>query len=334
MDTDNHSDPGSLGGLHHVTAITADASRNVAFYTRALGMRLVKRTVNQDDVSAYHLFYADAGGRPGTDLTFFDWSFAAPNRPGVGTVDRTSLRVPGASLGWWSDRFERLSIPHEPVFRRRGGGVLAFADPEGQRLELVADDGAVLPGGEPWTGGGVPPEHGVRGLFGVTLCVAAMEPTERILTQVMGFRRIPDEEPAEPGRGFVALFEVGPGGPGAEVRVLVPAAAEGGHPGRGGVHHVAFRTPTVATQELWLEKLHAARVATTPLIDRFYFSSLYFREPGGVLFEIATDGPGFAVDEPAGSLGQSLALPPFLEPRRREIEAGLRPIAEPTGQYA
>lgn len=326
-------DPAALGGLHHVTAITADAAENVAFYTRLLGMRLVKRTVNQDDVSAYHLFYADAEGSPGTDVTFFDWADAAPRRRGAGSIDAIALRVPDGSLGWWVERFDRHGVRHEPSRKRGVRPVLAFADAEGQRLELVGDAGAALPPGKPWAGGGVPAEHGVRGLHGVTLSVARLDETALVLTDVLGFRRLPNEEPLDDTSGSVAVFDTGPGGPGAEVRVVVPEPAAPGRSGRGGVHHVAFRTPTVERQREWRERVDAAGLQVTALIDRFYFSSIYFREPGGVLFEIATDGPGFATDEPASRLGESLALPPFLEPRRAEIIAGLRPIQDLPDRY-
>jgi glyoxalase family protein len=322
-----------LAGLHHVTAITATASENVAFYTEALGMRLVKKTVNQDDVSAYHLFYADEEGRAGTDVTFFDWPFAAPTRRGAGTIDAIALRVAGDSLDSWTQRFQQLGIPHEPVRHRRGRPVLPFTDAEGQRLELVGDEGASLLPGTPRTGGPVAQLMGIRGLFGVTLTVARMDLTAWVLTEVMGFRRLPAQDDSFGEFEEVAVFETGPGGPGAEVRVEVPRDPTPGQPGRGGVHHVAFRTSSVERQRAWRQRIESAGLQVTPLIDRFYFSSIYFREPGGVLFEIATDGPGFATDEPIEHLGERLALPPFLEPRRAEIEAGLRPIEPAVARY-
>jgi len=323
-----------LAGLHHLTAITGTASENVAFYTQALGMRLVKRTVNQDDVRAYHLFYADAEGRAGTDVTFFDWPYAAANRRGAGTIDAMALRVGGSAVDWWAGRLDRLGIAHEPAVEREGRRVLAFTDPEGQRLELVSDDGAALPAGTPWEGGGVAARMGIRGLYGTTLTVAHLEPTERVLTEVLGFRRRDVDEEPRAGVGRVAVFETGPGGPGAEVRVQVLRDPACGEAGRGGVHHVAFRTASVERQRGWRRRIESAGLSVTPLIDRFYFSSIYFREPGGVLFEIATDGPGFATDESLEHLGEALALPPFLEPRRDEIEAGLRPIQSLAGRYS
>jgi len=322
-----------LAGLHHVTAITGTASENVAFYTEALGMRLVKKTVNQDDVRAYHLFYADETGRAGTDVTFFDWPYAARNRRGAGTIDAIALRVPGDSLGWWTQRFQQLGIAHEPVRDLGGRMTLPFSDLEGQRLEMVADEGATLLPGTPRAGGPVPASVAIRGLSGVTLTVASMDFTARTLTEVMGFRRLPAQDDASGESGEVAVFESGPGGPGAQVRVEVPRNPAPGQPGRGGVHHVAFRTSSVERQRAWRQRIESAGLQVTPLIDRFYFSSIYFREPGGVLFEIATDGPGFATDEPVEHLGERLALPPFLEPRRTEIEAGLRPIEPAVARY-
>ena len=322
-----------LAGLHHVTAITAKAAENVAFYTEALGMRLVKKTVNQDDVRAYHLFYADERGRAGTDVTFFDWPFVGPTQRGTGTINAIALRIAADSIDWWADRFQRLGIAHEPVRERTGRQVLAFSDMEGQRLELVADERAKLPPGTPRGGGPVPPEMGIRGLFGVTLTVADMDSTASVLTEVMGFRPLARPEDLPGHLDQVEVFETGPGGPGAEVRVEVPRDAASGQPGRGGVHHVAFRTSSVERQRAWRRRVESAGLQVTPLIDRFYFSSIYFREPGGVLFEIATDGPGFATDEPIEHLGERLALPPFLEPRRAEIEAGLRPIEPAASRY-
>ncbi len=311
-----------LLGLHHVTAVTAHAPQNLDFYTRTLGMRLVKKTVNQDDVSAYHLFYADADGRPGTDLTFFDWAQAAPRRVGPGTVAETALRVSGPeSLAWWERRLEELRVPHGEAMERAGRLGLAFTDGEGQRLRLVDDGGA--PGGTPWGQNSVPIDKGIRGLDAVTLCVRRAAPTARLLTEVLGLRATSEYPDAE-GRA-VTVYEMGAGGPGTEVH-LVAADGPSGTAGRGGVHHVAFRTPNMEEQREWHQRITAAGLAASPLIDRFYFQSLYFREPGGILFEIATDGPGFAADEDAAHLGERLALPPFLEPRRAEIEAGLRPL--------
>jgi len=311
-----------LTGLHHITAITGDAPGNWAFYTHTLGLRLVKKTVNQDDVSAYHLFYADALGSAGTEVTFFDWARIPPHVPGSGDIAPFGLRVNGpAALTWWADRLTAHNVPHGPIEARGGRATLAFSDPEGQRLLLVDDHGAS--GGEPWTGGGVPAAYAIRGLDTVGLTVRRLEPTALVLTRVLGMR----EEHSYTWEGHpVTVFSMGAGGPGTEVHVTERPDLPRAQQGTGGVHHVAFRTPNDAEHGAWLQRIRRAGVPTSDQIDRFYFRSLYFREPNGILFEIATDGPGFATDEPQDKLGERLALPPFLEPRRAQIEAGLRPL--------
>ena len=311
-----------IPGIHHVTAITGDASGNVRFYTRVLGLRLVKKTVNQDDVSAYHLFYGDETGSPGTEVTFFDWPSTPPAIAGAGTIAPIALRVSSASaLAWWAARLGELGVAHEPVEGPDGRSALRFADPEGQRLELVDDGGA--PGGRPPADGPVPVEVAITGIADVVITTARPQGTVGLLTGVMGFRESRREDSAE---GTSIHLETGAGGPGARVRVVVPREPRPGRPGAGGVHHVAYRTPDADQQRAWRERLVAAGLEVTPVIERYYFKSIYFREPGGALFEIATDGPGMTVDEPIDRLGQRLVLPPFLEPRRQEIEAGLRPI--------
>jgi glyoxalase family protein len=315
-----------LGGLHHVTAVTARAADNVAFYTETLGMRLVKKTVNQDDVSAYHLFYADAVGNAGTDVTFFDWADTPPNRPGAGEIAATALRVRDRdALDWWLARFRDLGVSHGVIAERDGWATLPFTDPEGQRLELVADGGlgGTSPG-VPWPGSPVPEERQIRGLGAVTLVVSRLAHTATVLTEVLGFRQVGQSTQVDGAE--VTLFETGPGGPGARVRVVVQPGLSRARQGHGGVHHVAFRTPDPEQHQAWQERIAATGLGVTPVIDRFYFLSIYFREPGGILFEIATDGPGFATDEDPAHLGEQLALPPFLEPHRAEIEAGLRPL--------
>ncbi len=316
-----------LGGLHHLTAVTTKAADNVTFYTEVLGLRLVKKTVNQDDVSAYHLFYGDELGRPGTEITFFDWPQfrITPNHAGAGEVSTTELRVRGhEALDWWAGRLEEHGVRHEGVVERYGHPSINFTDPEGQRLRL-ADEGEAPAeaGGVPWEGSPVPQEFGIRGLGAVDLTVQDFGPTAWVLTEVLGFR--PTEE-YEEGGDQVALFEIGPGGPGARVRVIERPGAPQARLGRAGVHHVAFRTPDEEEQRSWRERIREAGLGVTPQIDRYYFRSIYFREPGGVLFEIATDGPGFATDEEAEHLGEKLSLPPFLEGRREEIETRLNPI--------
>ena len=314
-----------LGGIHHVTAITGDASRNVAFYTQVLGMRLVKKTVNQDDVSAYHLFYGDEVGHAGTELTFFDWPLAGPTREGAGTISAIMLGVRGRdSLNCWAQRLESFGVEHAGVQIRGedGRAVLAFRDPEGQRLELLDDEGRM--GGEPWKKSPVPAEMAIRGLYGVRFTVRQAERSARLLTEVLGFRQAGSYQLA--GQHEVLVFEVGPGGPGTQVQLEVRPDLSFGRPAIGGVHHVAFRTPDDEQQQLWRARIAEAGGHPTQVIDRFYFHSIYFREPGGILCEIATDGPGFATDEDSATLGESLALPPFLEPHRKEIEANLQPI--------
>ena len=316
-----------LGGLHHMTAVTTRATENVAFYTGVLGMRLVKKTVNQDDVSAYHLFYGDELGRPGTEITFFDWPRLriAPNHAGAGEISTTELRVSGReALDWWTGRFAEYGVSHGDIEERDGRYSVDFLDPEGQRLRL-ADEGESprVEGGIPWEESPVPGEFGIRGLGAVDLTVRDLGPTAWVLSELMDFRLVSEYEE---GGNRIALFEVGPGGPGAAVRVVESPNAPQAHLGRGGVHHIAFRTPDAEEQRRWREKLREAGLGVTPQIDRYYFRSIYFREPGGILFEIATDGPGFATDEDATHLGERLSLPPFLEDRREEIEARLEPI--------
>lgn len=313
-----------LSGIHHLTAISADAPGNVAFYTQRLGLRLVKKTVNQDDVSAYHLFYADAKGSPGTDITFFDWPMSRERR-GTNSIVRTALRVAGeATLSWWRERFAQAGVVHSGPFERDRRLTLDFEDPEGQRLSLIDDGGAGV--AHPWERSPVPAEHQIRGLGPITLSVPELAPTEAVLTQVMNMRKVREYAYKGDGAGTAHVYEMGPGGPAAELHVLVEPALPPARQGAGGVHHVAFRTPDEAAHDEWAKRLQAMRIPNSGKIDRYYFRSLYFREPNGILFEIATDGPGFATDEPLEALGERLALPPFLEPRRREIEAGLKPL--------
>lgn len=314
-----------LTGLHHVTAITAQAVQNVDFYTRLLGLRLVKKTVNQDDVSAYHLFYADALGSPGTDVTFFDWPHVVQNRNGSGSISEIALRAPGReALDWWARRLSEASIPHSGVIEEGGQELLRFTDPEGQALALVDDEGA--PGGKAWEHSPVPAEMFLRGLHAVTLMVSDLEPTAETLTGVMGFEPVREYHAAGDPARPVVVYATGKGGPGAEVHVEAGPHLAPARLGRGGVHHVAFRTPNDEEHQEWRQRIASAGLGVTPVIDRFYFKSIYFREPGGILFEIATDGPGFASDEDLQHLGESLALPPFLEPYRQQIEMNLRPL--------
>jgi glyoxalase family protein len=314
-----------LGGLHHVTAVTANAPGNLDFYTNVLGLRLVKKTVNQDDVSAYHLFYGDEAGSPGTEVTFFDWANMGPNRPGTGAIVEIGLRVPTRdALDWWARRFDELGVVHGGIEEIAGHPTLRFADPEGQRQALAP--GGSDTGFSPWRRSPVPVEHQIRGLNHVTLAVDRLNPTARVLTDVLSFRQTGDYPAVDNPTLRTVVFETGPGGHGAEVRVEERPDLPPAQLGSGGVHHVAFRTPNNTEHVAWRDRVRSAGIGITDVIDRYYFKSLYFREPGRILFEIATDGPGFATDEDAAHLGERLALPPFLEPHRAQIEAGLKPL--------
>jgi glyoxalase family protein len=312
-----------LTGIHHLTAISAKPRENLAFYTGLLGMRLVKKTVNQDDVSAYHLFYADGNANPGTDLTFFDFP-AAPERRGTNSISRTGLRVAGEkSLGFWRDRLKQAGAHVGDVVEVDGRRTLPFEDGEGQRLVLGDDGGAGS--SSPWERSPVPAEHQIRGLGPIVLNVHDLARTAQVLTGVMNMRRARDYA-APDASAPIQVFAMGEGGPAAELHVIEGKDLQEARQGAGGVHHVAFRTPDEAQYHAWARRLNELGIRNSGEIDRFYFRSLYFREPNGILFEIATDGPGFATDEPMETLGEKLALPPFLEPRRAQIEAGLKPI--------
>lgn len=311
-----------LEGIHHLTAITANASGNHDFYTRVLGLRMVKKSVNQDDVSAYHLFYGDGRGSPGSDITFFDWRLPRAG-PGRQSISRTSFRVPSGSLGWWSARFDGEGVAHDAIKERAGRQVLDFADAEGQRLSLVADDPP--DDAHHWQKSPVPIEHQIVGLGPITLTLAELSPTERVLTGVLQMEQTASFANRDDAATETHVFQMGPGGAAAELHLSIEPGLPPARQGAGGVHHVAFRIPD-DDHEAWAERLATMGMPSSGSIDRFYFKSLYFREPGGVLFEIATDGPGFDADEPMEALGERLALPPFLEDRRAEIEAGLKPL--------
>lgn len=321
-----------LTGFHHLTAVTADAPRNFAFYTKTLGLRLVKKTVNQDDVSAYHLFYADGRGSPGTDITFFDWP-VQPERRGTHSIVRTGFRVPSESaLRWWGARFDQLAVKHVAIALRDGRETLDFEDFEGQRLSLVVD--RADPDGHTWTQSPVPAEHQIRGLGPITISVPDVRSTDVVLTQVMNMHRVREYGVGADGRqATVYVYQMMQGAssaeltsPAMELHVAVEPHLSPARSGAGSVHHVAFRTPTYAEYDAWVARLQKLGIPSSGPVDRFYFRSLYFREPNGILFEIATDEPGFAADEPVETLGEHLALPPFLEPRRKQIEAGLKPL--------
>ncbi len=318
-----------FSGFHHLTAVSGSIRDNKLFYTESLGMRLVKRSVNQDDVSAYHLFYADDVGSPGTDLTFFDWNVPRERR-GNHSVTRTGLRVRDeSSLEFWSQRLSELSVPHGGIETSDGRRQIRFEDPEGQRLALVVDDGQ----GDapvPWPASQVPVEFQLRGLGPVIMSVPELTATDAVLRTVVNMRLLrtyPDPESSKNGsQHSVYVYGMGGVGPHAELHVAVRPDLAPAHSGAGGVHHVAFRSPDEQVHQQWLERLDELRIPNSGWVDRHWFRSIYFREPGGVLFEIATDGPGFGVDEELATLGEKTVLPPFLEPRRPEIEAGLKPL--------
>lgn len=321
-----------LTGIHHLTAVTADVQLNFRFYTEVLGLRLVKKTVNQDDVSAYHLFYADGKGSPGTDITFFDWPVPAEKR-GTHSIVRTSLRIGNEnSIKWWQEHFVKNGVKHEDPAERDGYSVLDFEDPEGQRLSLIVDPKGVP--GAVWKKSPVPAEYQIHGLGPITMSVPSIGRTDSVLTQVLSFNKTHTyEQPASSGNETVTVhvYTMGEGGPSAQLHVAVEPHLPGSRPGAGSVHHVAFRTPNLSEYQAWNQRLQDLKMPSSGPVDRFYFRSLYFREPNGILFEIATDEPGFDADEPMESLGESLALPPFLEPRRESIEAGLKPLKTKLG---
>jgi glyoxalase family protein len=310
--------PPGVAGIHHVTAIAGDPQRNVDFYGGLLGLRLVKRTVNFDDPGSYHLYYGDALGRPGTLMTFFPWPGAPSGRRGTGQVGVTAFSVPVEGLGFWVDRLRAAGVELDGPTRRFEEEAIAFADPDGLVLELVASRSADR--GAPWEGGPVPAEHSIRGLHSVALWVEGYERTAHVL-QTLGLQASGDE-----GNRFRFHGLAGPGG--VADLLCMPEKARG-QTLAGTVHHVAWRASDEAEQLAWRTSLAAEGLNVTPVLDRIYFRSIYFREPGGVLFEIATDPPGFTTDEPPESLGRSLRLPPWLEAHRERIEQALPPLAEP-----
>jgi glyoxalase family protein len=315
-----------LTGLHHVTAVTGRIADNLEFYTDVLGLRLVKRSVNQDDVSAYHLFYADRVGTPGTDMTFFDWPRIGPDQRGTDSIVGTAFRVTGReALEFWAGRLAAMDVRGIEAGEFAGRALLAFEDPEGQRLYLVDDEGAPF-GGEIWQRSGIPAEFALRGFYSVILSVPSLRELAPILTGVLNFEEVARTHWIDGQTGAVIYRTIEGGGPGTEVWLLAEPAAPRALLGAGGVHHVAFRVSEAGTQQAWRSHLVRSGLGVSSQIDRFWFRSIYFRVTRGILFEIATDGPGFGVDEDLEHLGESLVLPPFLEPHRERIEAGLVPI--------
>ncbi len=309
-------------GIHHVTAIGGDPQRNVDFYVGMLGLRMVKRTVNFDDPETYHLYYGDGAASPGSIMTFFPWSDAPLGLQGTGQVTATTFSIPAESLGYWTQRLIDHGARFEQPQQRFGETVLSFADPDGMRLELIATGDDTR---EPWQDGTVPAEHAVRGFHHVTLSERAPDRTAKLMTETLGFRSIREDE----GR---YRFEAGEGGPGNLVDVVDGSGESRGRMGVATVHHVAFRARDDDHQLEIREAVDALGYDVTPVLDRNYFHSIYFREPGGVLFEIATDPPGFAVDEDPAELGTHLKLPPWLEPKRERLESALPPLRVPSGE--
>lgn len=314
----------TLAGMHHVSALSARIGRTHHFYSRVLGMRPVIRTVNQDEPSMYHLFFGDGAGTPGSDMTVFDMPRAAPERAGNNSISLTTFRVAGeGALEYWAERLDEEGVSRGEIAERDGRRVLDFADREGTQLSLVDDGGAGEP--FPWAESPVPAERQIRGLGYPVLSVPTLGPTDRFLTAGLGLQRdrayALDEAPGHEAH----VYRVGEGGAHAEVHVRVLPDLPRARYGAGGVHHLALRVPDGQSMADWVERLDGLGYANSGLVDRHYFTSAYVREPNGVLFELATDGPGFAVDGPLD--GERLSLPPFLEPRRAEIERGLKPLA-------
>jgi glyoxalase family protein len=311
----------TIRGLHHVTCIAGDAQENVDFYSGVLGMRLVKKSVNQDSPGTYHLFYADGEGHPGTDITFFPWPEMSPAKPGIGLSMEVSLAIPVGTADYWTERLAEHGVATGAIETRRGSVALPFTDPHGLPLTLheTADDREFTP----WRDGPVPVEKQIRGLHSVRLWERDLALTASFLTGVLGFVELGKE-------GEWWGFGLGDSGSGRYLEIREIADAERGRWGTGGVHHVAWRVPDESTELAVRERIELARRRPTEVIDRFWFKSVYFLEPGGVLFEIATDGPGFAIDEDPATLGEHLVLPPWLESQRAEIEAALPAIKPPT----
>jgi glyoxalase family protein len=307
-------------GLHHVTCIAGDAQDNVDFYSGVLGMRLVKKSVNQDSPGTYHLFYADGEGHPGTDITFFPWPEMPGAKPGVGLTMEVSLAVPLGSVDYWGERLAEHHLAVGEIETRRGTSALPFTDPHG--LPLVLHETGDQRDFTPWRESPVAVEKQIRGLHSVRLWERDLAATSSFLTGVLGFVDIGAEDEW-------LGFAIGGGGSGRYLEIREIPDADRGRWGTGGVHHVAWRVPDDRAELEMRERIDRARRHPTEVIDRFWFKSVYFLEPGGVLFEIATDGPGFAVDEDPASLGEHLVLPPWLEPQRGEIEAALPPIKPP-----
>ena len=311
-----------IKGIHHVTAIAGPAQENLDFYTGVLGLRLVKRSVNQDDPGTYHLFYADAEGHPGTHLTFFPWAQMAPHRDGYGLGSEVSLAVPPGSLGFWSGRLARYGVSVSAAEVRFGQNALPVIDPHGLRLALVESEDSLGRAFTPWDGSPIPVEHQIRGLETARMVERDLVVTTSFLSNAMGFTHLGTEN------GW-HRYGVAGGKSGAYVDLQETPTARRGAWGTGSIHHIAWRVNDEAHQLEVRGRVTEGGARPTPVIDRFWFKSVYFLEPGGVLFELATEGPGFAVDEDRDHLGETLVLPPWLEPKRSEIEATLPKLVAP-----
>ncbi|MCP1156963.1 MULTISPECIES: ring-cleaving dioxygenase [Bacillus] len=310
-----------LKGIHHVTAITSSAEKNYEFFTFVLGMRLVKKTVNQDDIQTYHLFFADDKGSPGTDMTFFDFPGIPKGRHGTNEISKTSFRVPNdAALNYWVERFDRLDVKHTGIKEQFGKKTLSFADFDDQQYQLISDEhNTGVASGTPWQKGPIPLEHAITGLGPIFVRIANFDYFKEMMEKVLLFKEIGQE-------GAFHLFEVGEGGNGAQVVVEHNAVLPQAMQGFGTVHHAAFRVEDRAVLDEWTERLPQFGFQTSGFVDRFFFQSLYARVAPQILFEFATDGPGFMGDEPYETLGEKLSLPPFLENKREQIEKLVRPI--------
>jgi glyoxalase family protein len=307
-------------GIHHMTAICGPGQENLDFYSGVLGLRLVKLTVNFDDPTAHHLYYGDANGTPGTILTFFPYPNGYPGRPGRGQATVTSLSIPRDAVQFWVDRFKNFDVEFDKPQSREGGQTIGFRAPDGLPLELVATS-EHTPCGR-WDASPVPAPKAVGTVRSVTLVVGALDPTERVLTEFLGMQKVAEKD-------YRHRYGLGDDGPFRVLDVVVDPTGPTGRSGHGSVHHVAFRTPDEDTQAELRQRLIEGGLQVSDVRDRTYFKSVYFREPGGVLFEIATDGPGFAVDEPPETLGRELKLPTQFEGHRRQIERALPPLTLP-----
>lgn len=310
-----------LKGMHHVTAITSSAEKNYEFFTYVLGMRLVKKTVNQDDIQTYHLFFADDKGSAGTDMTFFDFPGIPKGTHGTNEIYKTSFRVPtDAALEYWVKRFDKHDVKHEGITELFGKKVLSFVDFDDQQYMLVSDEfNKGVASGTPWQKGPIPLEFAITGLGPIHIRIAQFDYLKEVLEKVMLFHEIAAED-------SLHLFEVGEGGNGAQVIVEHNTELPQGLQGYGTVHHAAFRVEDTAVLHEWIERMQQFGFPTSGYVDRFFFESLYSRVAPGILFEFATDGPGFMGDEPYETLGEKLSLPPFLEHKREQIEKMVRPI--------